>query len=291
MQHKLTSAFVAVVLSGTAALAVSAANTDATSAPAPATTAPAVSADSCATAFATIMAQYLAPELNRQFPADTAAVTQFSAGVAHAFEVKNSTAPFFLGARNGFALIDRVEAMIAMGYPFTTEQFCAALDQALRGNTMGFDPAAADNYLRDAMNTIAASNAPQPLSPESQQQFLNEQKQRPGVEQLASGLLFEIITEGEGTSPGDADEVNVTYTGSLADGTVFDSTDRPVKFPVGNLVPGFTEGLKLMKPGGTYRIIIPPALGYGDKGAGGVIPPGAALDFTITLHDVITHNK
>lgn len=87
--------------------------------------------------------------------------------------------------------------------------------------------------------------------------------------------------------PTDADKVRVMYTGRLADGTVFDETDRPVEFPLKGLVPGFTEGLKLMKTGGEYRLFIPPQLGYGQRGAAGVIPPGAALDFTVRLLDVI----
>lgn len=104
---------------------------------------------------------------------------------------------------------------------------------------------------------------------------------------MPSGLLFEIITEGEGPHPADTDIVKVTYTGRLSDGTVFDSSDRPVQFPVNRLVPGFTEGLKLMKPGGEYRIFIQPALGYGDKGASGIIPPGAVLDFTVKLLEIL----
>ena len=63
--------------------------------------------------------------------------------------------------------------------------------------------------------------------------------------------------------------------------------NAPIQFPVNRLVAGFTEGLKMMKPGGEYRLFIPPALGYGDRGAAGVIPPGAALDFTVRLLDIM----
>lgn len=247
----------------------------------------AVSPDSCAAAFATIMAQYLSPEINKQFPADTAAVNEFTRGVAHAFDVKNLKAPFYFGARNGFALIDRVEAMAEMGYPITPENFCAALSAALKGSAMGFNPESADHFLRDAMERINPTPEPVVLSAESQQQFLDSNRQRPGVETMPSGLLFEIITEGEGPHPAATDLVKVTYTGRLSDGTVFDSSDKPVQFPVNRLVPGFTEGLMLMKPGGEYRIFIPPALGYGDKGAAGIIPPGAALDFTVKLLEIM----
>ena len=117
-----------------------------------------------------------------------------------------------------------------------------------------------------------------------QKEFLAEQASREGVTQLPDGLLFEVITEGEGDSPKMTDTVEVYYTGRLADGTVFDgTTDTPATFPVSRLIPGFTEGLTMMKPGGTYRLYIPANLGYGERGAGGVIPGGAALDFTVTL--------
>ncbi|MDE6557251.1 MAG: FKBP-type peptidyl-prolyl cis-trans isomerase, partial [Duncaniella sp.] len=102
-----------------------------------------------------------------------------------------------------------------------------------------------------------------------------------------SGLVFQVITEGEGAMPQSGERVKVNYTGRLSDGTVFDQTDAPVTFDVDRLVPGFTEGLKMMRPGGTYRLVIPASLGYGDTGAAGVIPPGAALDFTVELVEVV----
>lgn len=247
-----------------------------------------VSADSCAAAFATVMAEYLRPELEKQFPGDTAAVREFVKGVEHAFEIKNEDAPYFFGVRSGFALIDRVEAMQAMGFPFTSAQFCSGLEAALRGSAMGFDGKSADEFLRTAVERMRpAMEEAAAVSAESQKEFLDAQRSRPGVSETSSGLLFEIITEGEGEAPGDADKVRVIYTGRLADGTVFDETNRPIEFPLQGLVPGFSEGLKMMKPGGEYRLFIPASLGYGERGAAGVIPPGAALDFTVKLLDVL----
>lgn len=244
-------------------------------------------ADSCAAAFATVMADYLKPELEKQFGTDSVAIGEFVRGVEHAFEIKNVDAPYFFGVRSGFALIDRVEAMQEMGFPFTAAQFCKGLGDALRGGAMGFDGRSADEFLRSVVERMSAADL-QTLSPESQAEFLNSQKSREGVAETPSGLLFEVITEGEGNSPTDADRVKVLYTGRLADGTVFDETERPIEFPLQGLVPGFSEGLKMMKPGGEYRLFIPAAIGYGDRGAGGVIPPGAALDFTVKLLDVMT---
>ena len=104
----------------------------------------------------------------------------------------------------------------------------------------------------------------------------------------ASGLQLQVLKEGTGPSPTTTDIVLVHYKGKLQDGTVFDSTEgkQPVPFPVTGVIPGFTEGLQMMKKGGTYRLKIPPQLAYGEKGAGGVIPPNATLDFEIQLIDM-----
>lgn len=245
--------------------------------------------DSCAAAFATVMGEYLRPEIQKQFGNDTAAVAEFVRGVSHAFDIKNISSPYYMGVRSGFALIDRVQSMTEMGFPLTSASFCRWLGPVLAGDTasVAFTPASADAYLRQLVARVNPEPEVQALSPESQQKFLDEQKARPGVIATPSGLLFEVLTEGEGAAPQDTDMVRVTYTGRLADGTIFDQTEEPIQFPVNRLVPGFTEGLKLMKPGGEYRIFIPASLGYGQQGAAGVIPPGAALDFTVKLLDIL----
>lgn len=283
---KQTALSVAVALAGVTAAFASGPDAEADSA-LPAPLDGVVDGDSCAAAFATVMAQYLKPEIDKQFPGDTAAITEFTRGVAHAFDIKNVDAPYYMGVRSAFAMIDRLESMQSMGFPITTEAFTTRLGDALRGDAMGFNVESADRYLRDAMMAMYPEPELAALTPESQTAYLNEQKAREGVEERPSGLLFEVITEGEGATPAATDVVKVTYTGRLSDGTVFDSTERPIQFPVNRLVPGFTEGLQLMKTGGQYRIIIPPEAGYGDKGAGGVIPPGAVLDFTVNLLDIV----
>ena len=106
-----------------------------------------------------------------------------------------------------------------------------------------------------------------------------------------SGLQIRTITEGEGAHPTEADIAFVTYTGRLADsGRVFDSNkgQQPVPFPVaeGATIKGFSEGLKLMKKGGSYRLKIPPELGYADKDMG-QIPPNSTLDFDVEIVEVM----
>jgi len=118
--------------------------------------------------------------------------------------------------------------------------------------------------------------------------FLAANKERSGVKTTASGLQYEVLTEGEGEgeSPITTDTVAVHYEGRLLDGTVFDSSyqrGEPAVLPLDRVIPGWTEGVQLMKPGAKYRFTIPPELGYGPEGAGGVIPPNAVLQFDVEL--------
>lgn len=104
----------------------------------------------------------------------------------------------------------------------------------------------------------------------------------------ASGLQYAIIKEGSGELPKQGDLVSVHYTGTLEDGTKFDSSyDRgqPIEFILGHgqVIPGWDEGISLLKVGSKARLIIPPELAYGEKGAGGVIPPNATLKFDVEL--------
>lgn len=107
-----------------------------------------------------------------------------------------------------------------------------------------------------------------------------------GVVTTPSGLRIQTLVAGTGEAPRPGGAVRVTYEGRLADGTVFDAAAEPAGLPVSALIPGFTEALLMMRVGGRYRFWIPSHLAYGERGAGGVIPPNAELEFTVTLHDV-----
>lgn len=117
--------------------------------------------------------------------------------------------------------------------------------------------------------------------------FLAENSSKSGVQTTASGLQYKIIQEGTGVSPKAENEVTVHYTGKLLDGTVFDSSvgGEPITFGLNQVIRGWTEGVQLMKKGGKIELYIPSDLAYGPNGAGGVIPPNAALIFEIELLD------
>jgi FKBP-type peptidyl-prolyl cis-trans isomerase FklB len=117
--------------------------------------------------------------------------------------------------------------------------------------------------------------------------FLQANKTKPGVISLASGLQYKIITQGNGQQPTDKDIVTVNYSGHLINGQEFDSSYRhgkPAQFPVAEVIPGWSEALRLMKTGSTWEIYVPPQLAYGERGLpGGPIGPNQALIFTVNL--------
>jgi FKBP-type peptidyl-prolyl cis-trans isomerase FklB len=119
-------------------------------------------------------------------------------------------------------------------------------------------------------------------------EFLNKNKTAPGVQVTSSGLQYKVLKEGTGISPTAVDKVKVHYHGTLIDGTVFDSSvDRgePITFELNKVIPGWTEGLQLMKIGSKYRFFIPQELGYGARGSG-KIPAYSTLIFDVELLDV-----
>lgn len=116
--------------------------------------------------------------------------------------------------------------------------------------------------------------------------FLAENKKKAEVKETASGLQYVVEKEGTGATPGATDEVTVHYTGKLLDGTVFDSSvnrGEPATFPLNRVIPGWTEGVQLMKEGAKYTFFIPSDLAYGAQGVPNAIPPHSTLIFEVEL--------
>jgi len=107
-----------------------------------------------------------------------------------------------------------------------------------------------------------------------------------GAVVMPSGLVYRSLKDGKGASPAATDTVQVHYRGTFPDGREFDSSykrNKPASFPLNRVIKCWTEGLQRMKVGGTARLTCPAATAYGDKGAGGEIPPGAVLRFEVEL--------
>lgn len=120
--------------------------------------------------------------------------------------------------------------------------------------------------------------------------FLVENAKRDDVTITESGLQFEVLHQGDGKIPAKEDKVRVHYTGTLVDGTVFDSSvarGEPAEFPVGGVIPGWVEALTLMPVGSKWKLYIPHNLAYGERGAGAAIPPYSALVFEVELLDIL----
>ncbi|HTW74645.1 MAG TPA: FKBP-type peptidyl-prolyl cis-trans isomerase [Steroidobacteraceae bacterium] len=157
----------------------------------------------------------------------------------------------------------------------------------------------ADGYRHPAEAKSASAYVPQLKALESSrmlaasqreeragQRFLDRVASLPRAHKTASGMVYLPIVEGAGASPKNGDMVTVQYTGRLIDGSVFDSSAQhggSATFALGRIIPCWTEGLQLMKVGGRARLVCPASLAYGERGAGGVIKPGATLDFEVRL--------
>ncbi|MEK6247861.1 MAG: FKBP-type peptidyl-prolyl cis-trans isomerase [Planctomycetales bacterium] len=125
-----------------------------------------------------------------------------------------------------------------------------------------------------------------PVLAETGADFLAENAKKPGIIVTDSGLQYEVIQSGEGLSPSRTDRVTVHYRGTLVDGREFDSSykrGKPATFPLNQVITGWTEGLQLMKEGDKWRLFIPSNLGYGSRGAGGLIGPNETLVFEVEL--------
>jgi len=145
-----------------------------------------------------------------------------------------------------------------------------------------------NKYFSEMEEKMSAANI------ELGEKFLEENKNRPGVVTLPSGLQYEVINEGKaGKNATINDQVKCHYEGTLIDGTLFDSSikrGQPAVFGVGQVIPGWVEALQLMPEGAKWKLYIPSSLGYGAQGAGEMIPPHSTLVFEVELLEILSQN-
>ena len=165
-----------------------------------------------------------------------------------------------------------------------TAEFTRAVEQVLKGEKAEMTEVQAQGMVQEFMKEqqeIAGREVR-----EAGEKFLAENAKRDGVTTTASGLQYEVLTEAIGQKPVATDSVRCHYEGRLIDGTVFDSSyqrGESTSFPLQGVIKGWTEGLQLMSLGSKFRFFIPYTLAYGAQGAGGAIPPYAALVFDVEL--------
>ncbi len=180
-------------------------------------------------------------------------------------------------------------ALAANVSPFgLSEAELAQVQAGLADGVLGRPPQVSLQEYGPKLQQLAQGRAAAAAQVESTagQAFLDEMAAEPGAERTASGLIYTEITPGTGASPTAADQVKVSYHGTLRTGQVFDSArDRgqPVDFTLGQVIPCWQEGLLRMKPGGKAKLVCPAGLAYGERGAPPAIPGNAPLVFEVEL--------
>lgn len=176
------------------------------------------------------------------------------------------------------------------GINLDANSFAQGLQQAVTGGKCALTDAERARIITSLQQELTRiQQEKQKLQKEAGKAFLEANKKKQGMIVTPSGLQYEILKQGTGKSPKASDEVTVNYTGKLIDGKIFDSSygrGKPTTFMLSGVIPGWTEGLQLMKEGAKYRFYIPSELAYGERGFGNDIPPGATLVFEVELISV-----
>lgn len=163
----------------------------------------------------------------------------------------------------------------------------AAFEKAFLGDSVQIKPENANAALQKFFAEVSKAEGDKNLK--EGEDFLAANKSKAGVVTLPSGLQYEIIKEGNGSKPTAEDQVKCHYHGTTIDGKVFDSSvegGEPATFPVNRVIPGWTEALQLMPVGSKWKLYIPAALAYGERGAGQDIKPNSALIFEVELLEI-----
>ena len=171
---------------------------------------------------------------------------------------------------------------------FSIEDFAKSINDVMSGKETAMTSQEAQMMLNEYFQKKEKEQAQTAIA--EGKVYLEENAKRDGVTQTKSGLQYEVLTEGTGKSPKATDTVRCHYEGRLLDGTVFDSSYKrgePADFGLNQVIPGWTEGVQLMKEGAKFRFHIPYLLAYGERGAGAQIPPYSTLIFDVELIKVL----
>ena len=171
---------------------------------------------------------------------------------------------------------------------FSVEDFAKSISDVMSGKETSMTSQEAQVMLNEYFQKKEKEQAQNAIA--EGKVYLEQNAKRDGVTQTKSGLQYEVLTEGTGKSPKATDTVRCHYEGRLLDGTVFDSSYKrgePADFGLNQVIPGWTEGVQLMKEGAKFRFHIPYLLAYGERGAGAQIPPYSTLVFDVELIKVL----
>ena len=181
------------------------------------------------------------------------------------------------------------QQLLGMGVKnLNVDDYMAAVKAVLEGAEPALPLEEAQTLINEYLQNLEAEATK--AAKEAGEKFLADNKTREGVKVTASGLQYVVEKEGEGAQPTAEDEVTVHYTGRLLNGQVFDSSvqrGEPATFPLNRVIPGWTEGVQLMKEGAKYTFFIPSDLAYGPQGIPNAIPPHSTLIFEVELIKVI----
>ena len=197
---------------------------------------------------------------------------------------------YAIGVSTGLGYKENLKTL--PGAEANVDALIAGFVQAIKGDSTKMNMEEAREYMQKYFVEASAKEANK--TKEEGEKFLADNKTKSGVITTKSGLQYQVITEGTGAKPTAEDHVKVHYTGTLLDGTKFDSSiDRgePAEFPVSQVIKGWTEGLQLMPVGSKYIFWIPSDLAYGDRGAGQMIKPNSTLKFEVELLEIVNNDK
>ena len=191
---------------------------------------------------------------------------------------------YALGIQFGMQIVSQLQSS---DLPLSSEALALGISDILNQNEMKLT----DEQIQAVMTAVQKEvqdrdTAMREAAAQQGDDFRANYANEDGVESTASGVLYKVITAGDGAIPTLDSTVTVHYRGTLVDGSEFDSSYRrnePTSFPLGSIIPGWQEVLQIMKVGSKWEVVIPPQLAYGENGAPPAIPPNATLVFEIEL--------